>query len=279
MFGFGAAVLVSILLGVLLSFLINRISQKTFNELQRERERVKYLEDVAQWQEIAKKLVHEIKRPLQPITTWVSNLKSTYPKSDEKTFQPLLLEASIAIEEEVQSLRTMMEEFANFANLPKPHLLPTEVNEFFKNFINQYSSIWPQISFSSSAQPAHLTCQLDPILFRQVLTNMIENAAEANLDQPIEIQLTAHNENNFVFIDVINTGLTLNKNQREKIFDLYYSTKQSKKNMGLGLSIVKLIIIEHGGEIECLDETQGVRFRISLPSNPNTGAFNDSTKQ
>lgn len=55
MFGFGAAVLVSILLGILLSLLINQISQKTFNELQRERERVKYLEDVAHWQEIAKK--------------------------------------------------------------------------------------------------------------------------------------------------------------------------------------------------------------------------------
>lgn len=222
-------------------------------------------------------MVHEIKRPLQPITTWVSNLKSSYPQSDTQDFHPLLLVVSLAIEDEVQSLRALMDEFSNFAHLPKPHLRSTELNDFFKNFINQYSSIWPQISFSNSIQPINLSCRLDPSLFRQVITNMVENAAEANFDQSIEIHFTVKDENNFVIIDVFNTGLFLNKTQREKIFDLYYSTKQNKKNMGLGLSIVKLIIIEHGGDIECLEETQGVCFRITLPSNPNTGVVNVSS--
>lgn len=263
--GFGAFLAVSLLLGFYLSTLINKIYKKSYEDLQEQRDRSKYLEEIARWQEVAKKLAHEIKRPLQPIAMWISNLKSCYSLQSPSQFSELITEASAAIQEETTQLSRMVEEFARFADLPKPQKKMLNVEEFFKKFITQYAGVWSHVHFSIACRSDGILCPLDGPLLRQVLTNMVENAVEANPSTGIEVELSAQLEGSELILEVFNSGAVLTKDQREKIFDPYFSTKHTKKNMGLGLSIVKLAILEHGGEVKCIEENRGVRFRIRLP--------------
>lgn len=263
--GFGAALALSLILGLYVSSLINRMYKKTHDELLEQRDKAKYLEEVARWQEMAKRLAHEIRRPLQPIGTWMSNLRSSYSTQDADKFRSLLEEADSAIDEEIRSLRRMVDEFAKFADVPKPDKQLINVRDFLSKFVEQFACIWDNITFSVSCGKPDLFCLMDPILMRQVLTNMIENAVEANPDRAIDFTLSASTMGDQVTFDIFNSGISLTQGQREKIFDLYYSTKPNAKNRGLGLSIVKLAVLEQNGNIRCLDEDHGVRFRIKLP--------------
>jgi len=264
--GFGAALALSLVLGLYVSSLISRMYKKANDELLEQRDQAKYLEEVARWQEVAKRLAHEIRRPLQPIGTWMSNLRSSYSAQNGNEFGLLLEEAKSAIDEEIRALRRMVDEFARFADLPKPDKQLVNVCDFLNKFVEQYACIWDNVTFSVSCGSPDLFCPMDPLLLRQVLTNMIENAVEANPGQAIAVTLSASTEGDQVTFDIFNSGLSLAQDQREKIFDLYYSTKSNSKNRGLGLSIVKLAVLEHNGNISCLDEDHGVRFRIKLPT-------------
>lgn len=266
--GFGAALALSLILGLYLSSLINRMYKTANDELLEQRDKAKYLEEIARWQEIAKKMAHEIRRPLQPIGTWMSNLRSGYSSQEPNKFRLLLDEADSAIDEEIRSLRRMVDEFAKFADLPKPDKRVINVSEFLNKFVEQYSSVWEKVTFSIHCEHSNIFCLMDPLLSRQVLTNMIENAVEANIDRPVEVSLSVTKDGEEVVLDVFNSGVALTQEQREKIFDLYFSTKSNAKNMGLGLSIVKLAVLEQNGSIRCLNEDRGVRFRIKLPVAP-----------
>lgn len=263
--GFGAATLISLVVGLFLSRLVNQIYKKSYDELQEAKDRGKYLEEIARWQEMAKKMAHEIRRPLQPIRTWVANLVSVYSSTNTEKPNPLLDEAKSAIEQEIKQLGRLVDEFAKFADLPKPQVRAVNVTDFLAEFVNQHNGIWEGVSFKVDEEHRQIQCTMDPLLMRQILSNMVENAVEANPNKETRVEFRSQTLGNQLILDVFNTGRVLGDVERKQIFDLYFSTKGTAKNMGLGLSIVKAAILEQGGSIDCIEETLGARFRIKLP--------------
>lgn len=262
---FGAYLIFALIIGVYLSGLIHRIYKVSHQEMLDQKDKARYLEEIARWQDVAKKMAHEIRRPLQPIKMWISNLKSAYSAEGKKEYNSLLQEADQAISEELLILKRMVDEFSEFADLPRPKKERTELNEFLKIFSEQYKNVWETATVVCKLQQQEVYCYIDPGLSRQVLINLIENAVEANPFQKINVELSLRMDSSHFWIDVFNTGAVLDETQRNKIFDLNFSTKRNSKNRGLGLSISKFIVIEQGGDLQCVEEIRGARFRIQTP--------------
>jgi signal transduction histidine kinase len=265
MIGFGATLALALLLGFLLSNSINRIYKDSYDKLIAATDKAKYLEDIAKWQEVAKKLVHEFRRPLQPILLWTHNLKLSHKNKSSEEFGELLDEAAQSIDEEVASMGKMVSEFAKFANLPQP--TPTKVNtkEFLERLVESYKSVWKTVELKCEFSQETEFAFFDPSIVRQCLANMVENAVEANPGKRIEVVFSLAAAPDSVRIGVTNTGVKIPKEIQSKIFEPYFSTKTDKNNMGLGLSIVRMSVLEQGGEVECYDYDQGAKFTISLP--------------
>ena len=174
----------------------------------------------------------------------------------------------------------MVSHFNKFSKLPEPVLSHCDVLSYLDNFIKQYQSAWQNteltmiINESANHQPS-IIVSLDTILFNQCLLNIINNAVQANqaIDQlsiviSIDIQRKS-NSRATINITISNNGASIAPSDREHIFKMYFSGKKittdQTENMGLGLTIVRKIILDHNGDITCLPVKEGAAFKISLP--------------
>jgi two-component system sensor histidine kinase FlrB len=108
--------------------------------------------------------------------------------------------------------------------------------------------------------------EIDPSLTKQALTNLIQNAVEANGAAPIEITLRVSEEDQKLKLTISNSGASIPPEICEQIFSPYFSTKSGGRNMGLGLTIVQKITIEQKGEVKCIPQDNGACFEITLPT-------------
>lgn len=256
----GVLTFLALFLGFILSYLINKIYLGLFSKLEEEKERSRYLKEIAKWQEVAKNLAHEVKKPLQPIRFWLSHLRNL--AFDESSKQ-IIYEAVTSIESEIKSVLQLMDNFKDFSSLPKPNLTQIELNSFVEDFFHSYKDLWENVSFNRPTTIPETIVNIDTKLIRNVFVNIIENASEANLHT--DISMTLAKADDYVTIEIHNTGLSISEDLKEKIFEINFSTKTSKKNMGLGLAIVKTTILEHDGDIKCVGSNEGVTFLIRLP--------------
>ncbi len=257
---FGIIIFISLFAGTALSFKVNQMYLKSLDELMKAKEKSLFLNEIAKWKEVAQKIAHEMRRPIQPIRIWVSQLKK------ESTVSAVeVKEAATAIEEEILFLSNMVNEFSDFASVPKPKLEKVDFGQFIKKFVVQYRDVWTEAKFNFVNINAEFPVLLDEKLFRTLLANLVENAIEANFDKKVDFTLDLHLSEDQLQLSIFNTGVELSASQRQRIFDIYYSTKNTKKNKGLGLTIVKTIVLEHNGDIQCLEATGGVKFQMRLP--------------
>lgn len=257
---FGIIIFISFFTGTALSFKVNKMYVKSLDELIKAKEKSLFLNEIAKWKEVAQKIAHEMRRPIQPIRIWVSQLKK---QSSANTIE--VKEAAIAIEEEILFLSNMVNEFSDFASVPKPKLEKVDFGQFMKNFVVQYKDIWTEAKFNFVKTAGEFPVLLDAKLFRTLLANLVENAIDANLNKEVDFTLDLHLSEDQLQFSIFNTGVELSAPERERIFDMYYSTKNTHTNKGLGLTIVKTIVLEHNGEIQCLEAIGGVKFQIRLP--------------
>ncbi|MBL7557705.1 MAG: HAMP domain-containing histidine kinase [Bdellovibrionaceae bacterium] len=257
---FGAGIVFSLVAGAALSIKVNRIYLNSFDGLVKEKERSLFLNEIAKWQEVAQKIAHEIRRPIQPIRIWLSQLKK-----QSNVNSASVSEAICSIEEEILFLSNMVNEFSDFANVPKPKMEIVEFSDFMQNFVSQYQHIWENTYFKVEKSESKLFVMMDVKLFRTLLTNLVENAVEANLNQPVNFTFSLSKVENRLIFNIFNSGVELDKMQRERVFEIYYSTKTSQKNRGLGLAIVKTVVLEHDGDIQCVESIGGAKFEIQLP--------------
>lgn len=264
------ALILALIAAWILSWRINQRFSKTVDELLLQREKIQYLENLSQWQEVAKKLVHEIKGPLTPIELLVSGLPKSYEVKDDRAFLTELLEVKRIVGEEVETLRKMVQHFSDFAKLPSATLTPIKIVPFLEDYLAVYGEAWPELSLQLTfvGEPtvdAETDVALDLGLFRQVLTNLVKNAAEANLGKKVQVSFILSHHQDDLSLEVYNSGCIIPLEIHARIFEIYFSTKKNHENMGLGLPIVKKIIMEHGGNIECLKCKEGAAFRLKLP--------------
>jgi len=268
-FGVGlvAAVVLSILLAMLLSRGIARSYERTLAELVRHKQRVRYLEEMASWQDLARMLAHEIKNPLTPIEVLVTSLSKAYRSKSEAEFRALLEGAETMIIEELGYLKNTVNKFGEFARLPAAHLVEEDLSGVVGKIVTAVAASFDtaRLRVSEERTPLRARVRVDPALLRQVLTNIVRNGVEANPDRTIGFDIGLSAEEDWVTVSVANDGSPVPAALVQRIFDPYVSGKSGKDNMGLGLAIVKKIVIEHGGEIVYREVSGRPTFNITLP--------------
>jgi signal transduction histidine kinase len=268
-FGLGvvAAVLLSVLLAVLLSRSIAHSYERTFDDLIHHKEKVRYLEEMASWQELAKMLAHEIKNPLTPIEVLVSSLSKAYLSKGEREFREQLAQTQAMIAEELSHLKDTVNKFSEFSRLPSVRLEKEDLPAVVAQLVNVIAVSFDKADIHVGASPcaSPIYARVDVTLLRRVLTNIVRNGVEANPEYRVRFSVLLAADEDSVSISISNDGPPVPREIAGRIFDPYVGGKGSKDNMGLGLAIVRKIIIEHGGEIVYAEEGARPVFTISLP--------------
>jgi two-component system nitrogen regulation sensor histidine kinase NtrY len=220
---------------------------------------------VAAWREVARRLAHEIKNPLTPIQLSAERLRRHFSGAPAET-RALVDECTETIVGEVESLKGLVDEFSQFARMPSPKTVPTDVAQLLTDTVALYNGIFTDVRIEQRYASGLPLVKLDVEQIRRVIINLVDNAIEAMERRGqilLETQLDAGNS--LVRVIVADDGPGIPAAEREKLFLPYYSTK--RRGSGLGLAIVRRIIAEHGGSIEVGDNApRGTRFTIELPA-------------
>jgi two-component system nitrogen regulation sensor histidine kinase NtrY len=224
----------------------------------------------AAWSDIARRIAHEIKNPLTPIQLAAERLQRRFGEeisSDKDTFERL----TATIVRQVGDLRRMVDEFSNFARMPKPVFRDEDVHEIARQALFLHEVAHPAISFSLDPPQGEFRMVGDRRQLAQALTNVVKNAVEAiegrrnRGEHSIagdRVDLKLHEDGGHLVIDVLDTGIGLPED-RERLTEPYMTTRV--RGTGLGLAIVKKIVEEHFGEIAFLDRAGGgTHVRISF---------------
>jgi two-component system nitrogen regulation sensor histidine kinase NtrY len=208
------------------------------------------------WADVARRIAHEIKNPLTPIQLSAERLRRKYGKmiNDE---DGVFAQCTDTIVRQVDDIRRMVDEFSRFARMPKPVIAADDVADTLRQsaFLLRVGNSDIDINVEIAEDP--MPARFDRRLLSQALTNIIKNAAEAiSAVPPFElgkgvIRVSAVREGDNIVIDVVDNGIGLPKENRNRLLEPYVTTRE--KGTGLGLAIVGRIIEDHGGSIELRD--------------------------
>jgi len=213
------------------------------------------------WADIARRIAHEIKNPLTPIQLSAERLRRRYGpliKDESGVFQ----QCTDTIVRQVDDIKRMVDEFSQFARMPKPVIGAEDVADVVRQavFLQRVGNadIDIDVEFAEDPMPA----RFDRRLISQAVTNIIKNASEAiaavapgEIDKG-RILVAVTRDGGDIHIDVIDNGIGLPKENRSRLLEPYVTTRE--KGTGLGLAIVGRILEEHGGKIELHDAAERV---------------------
>jgi two-component system, NtrC family, nitrogen regulation sensor histidine kinase NtrY len=223
---------------------------------------------------VARRLAHEIKNPLTPIQLCAERMRRHF-SSAPTAARELVEECTTTIVGEVESLKALVDEFAQFARMPAPKTVPSDLNALLGDTLALYNGLFREITIERRFEPDLPAVRADAEQIRRVVINLVDNAVEAlggaqagprpGGDAPtIVVETRRDAVNGVVRVVVADNGPGISPADREKLFMPYYSTK--RRGSGLGLAIVRRIIAEHGGAIDVQDnQPAGSRFVIELP--------------
>jgi nitrogen fixation/metabolism regulation signal transduction histidine kinase len=232
-------------------------------DLKTSKEKLVIAERIAAWQEIARRLAHEIKNPLTPIQMAMDTLRKSYKKQHPE-FPEILDESTRTVLEEADRLKRIVAEFSDFARMPKPELTRLDLNDTIRSALALYQGAVPVTSHLARDLP---DIDADKGQITQVLLNLVENARDA-LGQRDggKITVTTVKAPDRALLVVEDNGPGVPGDLKDKVFAPYFTTKHTKGGTGLGLAIVHRIVSDHGGRITISDAAGGgARFAIELP--------------
>ena len=248
--------------------LLGQAFNDMLEELQRTQRRVVYLQRIGAWQEMARRIAHEIKNPLTPIQLAVQQLREKDPGLSPEFSKLLRLSVEI-VEDEIAGLRRMVSSFSQFAKVPKVSLEPVSVARVLDEFQRAYGHLTEEATDTLVVEPPDrpATIQGDRQLLKQVLVNLVENAVLSAREagrQPVRVEVTAQVIEGSVEIHVDDNGPGIAPERKESVFEPYETTRE--QGTGLGLAIVKKVVLDHGGDVWA-DESHlgGARFVITIP--------------
>jgi nitrogen fixation/metabolism regulation signal transduction histidine kinase len=243
-----------------------------FNQMTRQlteqRERLVQSERVAAWRELARRLAHELKNPLFPLQITVENMQRAREQFPEQ-FDEVFREGAATLLAELANLKTIINRFSDFSKMPPPERQSTNLNEILRGVMKLFDA-----QLAAQKVSAHLELderlpkiEADPAQLHRAVQNLMLNALDA---MPAGGVLTvrtgrsnAPQAASSVLLEISDTGSGLTKEECERLFTPYYTTKQH--GTGLGLAIVQSVISDHGGRISVESEPgRGSTFRIEL---------------
>ena len=245
---------------------LGRAFDRMVGELADARSRLEYLQKVSAWQEVARRLAHEIKNPLTPIQLSMQQLDSQY-RGDDAAYRKLLDTAREIMHEEITGLRRLVDDFSAFAKLPKVEPQAIDLG----NLVTEAVRLQPEWTPYVTAQPSPgpVTASVDKLLFRRVIANLVENAMQAARGagkQPeVRIGVEPRPDRRAAII-VDDNGPGVPVVDRQRIFDPYVTHREG--GTGLGLAIVRKIVIDHGGDVSVQEAPGlgGARFVVEIPT-------------
>jgi len=221
---------------------------------------------IAAWKEIAQRVAHEIKNPLTPIQLSAERIIKNLKQKDKKQ-EAIIKEGASTIVQEARTIKSLIDEFSNFARMPSVTLQSGDIHDILEQTISLFKGIFTKVEFEVSLSPeVPSPIQIDPEQMKRVFINLLDNAIEAmNKKGGIKIQTSYDQAHNKVKIELCDTGPGISVKEKEKLFLPHFSTK--KKGTGLGLAIVNQVITEHNGTIEVTNNRpHGAKFIIQLPA-------------
>jgi two-component system nitrogen regulation sensor histidine kinase NtrY len=220
---------------------------------------------VAAWGEVARKLAHEIKNPLTPIQLSAQRIRKAHLKA-VPDFEKVLTECTGAIVQEVEALKNLVDEFAQFARLPAANLSPASLHQVIDQALSLYDGLFTGIRIERRLASDVPTLRLDADQMKRALINLVDNAIEATDKRgTVVISTEFDRSQGRVRLGVADDGPGIPAPDREKLFVPHFSTK--KRGSGLGLAIVSRIVQEHQGAIRVEDNPpRGARFVLEFPA-------------
>jgi len=226
------------------------------------RERLVAGERQAAYGQMARKVAHEIKNPLTPIAVSVADLKRSYEQG-RPDFPQILEQAVRTIDEEVHSLKRMLQEFSDFGRFPHPEFAPCDLGELLADVAALHSHETGAGRLAVEPPPGALVAEADRGQLRQALVNLVQNGLDASAPNGA-VRVRACRSGEVAELVVSDDGPGLRPEQRAQLFVPGFTTKAH--GSGLGLTIVERIVTDHGGTIE-VDTApgRGTSFTIRLP--------------
>jgi two-component system nitrogen regulation sensor histidine kinase NtrY len=214
----------------------------------------------AAWQEVARRMAHEVKNPLTPIQLTAQRLLR---RNREGRLDPAAIqEGAETILAEVSSLSRLVDSFSRFARLPVPQFSPCDPTDLLRQVAALYGPNYPEIRWDVRLPEEPVSALWDDDLVKAALINYVDNAVAA-VEGKGAIQLSLSVEGEALRYDVADDGVGVPDVDRERLFEPYFSTK--RKGTGLGLAIARRIAQDHGGEARYEALASGSRFSLVLP--------------
>jgi len=217
---------------------------------------------MAAWREVARRIAHEVKNPLTPITLSAQRLKRKY---SEQLDEPVFDECTRTIIDHVDLIQNLVNEFSAFARFPTADPKPGDLLPIIEETVALYREGHPDITFSIDAPPDIPVLNLDRQQLKQAMINLVDNAIAAiKMEGTIAISLVYDKSAGRMRIEVADSGQGISDEHKTRLFEPNFSTK--KTGMGLGLTIVSTIVNDHNGLVRVRDNLpHGAVFIIELP--------------
>ena len=247
---------------------------QTFNimtqEIQAQKNKIALTERYQAWEMVAKKLAHEIKNPLTPITLSLERIKDRYSKQinvDKADFENYLN----IISRQVEDIGKLVNEFSDFARMPNPIIKSNNLKKLIEDTINLYKLSEKKIIFNLVYKSSNEFFEFDLSQISRVLINVVKNSLESiNEKQETDnnfqgiINILVENNNEFIYITIEDNGVGFKSTPKDLVAP-FITTKQH--GSGLGLSIVSKILHEHGGDLNFIEQSNGAKIKLSIKIN------------
>ena len=238
-------------------------------KLKKQQDKLLLSERHAAWESVARKLAHEIKNPLTPIQLSIDRIREKYlNKADVKDEN--LSDYLNTITKQIKDIEFLVNEFSDFARMPKPVLKKINVNKIISRSVNLHKLSEEDLSFVVSSVKSSNDINGDEEQLNRVFVNLIKNSIESinekkskNVDFKGKINIDIKDDSDYIYVTVIDNGVGFEQADKSKMITPYYTTK--KKGTGLGLAIVTKVISDHNSTILFNTIKDGAKVEILFP--------------
>ena len=248
---------------------LNQNFNLMIDKLKKQQDKLLLTERHAAWENIARKLAHEIKNPLTPIQLSIDGIKEKYLKKiddSDKKFSNYL----ITITKQIKDIEHLLNEFSDFARMPKPVLKKVGLNSVISRALNLHELSEADIKFSLQKGKSSSTIKGDEEQLNRVFINLIKNSIESikekkskNVDFKGKINVEIKGDSDYIYVAIVDNGVGFEHVDKTKMLTPYFTTK--KKGTGLGLAIVSKVISDHNSTILFNSIKDGAKVEIVIP--------------